>query len=283
MTTIAIAANDQDLTITQKPLLASGDKDSVLLHVDFDAEWDGYTKTAIFYQNPNKAYHVILDMNDECVIPWEVLTTEGTMHFGIYAIKDGTRKTSQVIAYKITKGAWYEDTKPSDPTPDIYTQIMTRCDDVIQAAESVVDLAETANANAASALASATAKVTRSKLAADALYSPIVTASSDYTITSADVGKTISGAHNVGFNVVITSEASSALPMGAEIAVLRYCNGSGGDVTVTFSGVNVCAPSWDAYVEGATIKIPDSYGMIALKKLTTDNMWLVTGNVEVVG
>lgn len=167
MTTIAIAANDQDLTITQKPLLASGDKDSVLLHVDFSTEWDGYTKTAVFYQSVNSAYHAVLDSNDECLIPWEVMASEGTMNFGIYGIKDEMRKTSEVISYKITKGAWSEDTKPSDPTPDIYAQLLTECADAKAAAESVVDIANSAVDTANSALEAATVKQVSVTLAAD--------------------------------------------------------------------------------------------------------------------
>ena len=144
MTTIAVAANDQDLIITQKPLLASGDKDSVLLHVDFSTEWDGYSKTAIFYRSVNNVYHAVLDMNDECLIPWEVLASDGTMNFGVYGIKDEIRKTTEVITYKIVKGAWGEDTKPSDPSPDIYTQLLASCAEAKTAAESVVDIANSA-------------------------------------------------------------------------------------------------------------------------------------------
>lgn len=155
MTTIAVAANDQDLIITQKPLLASGDKDSVLLHVDFSTEWDGYSKTAIFYQSVNNVYHAVLDMNNECLIPWEVLISEGTMYFGIYGVKDDARKTSEVITYKIVKGAWNDDTSPSDPTPDVYTQLLTLCAEAKTAAESVVDTAEEAKETAESAKSTA--------------------------------------------------------------------------------------------------------------------------------
>lgn len=125
--------------------------------------------------------------------------------------------------------------------------------------------------------------ITRAKLANDALYSPIMgSASGDYALTVADIGKTIRGSHNAGFNVVVAADASELIPYGAEFAIFRYCSETGGNVTVTFNGVNVCASGWDTYKTSPTIKIADSYGMIALKKVTTANMWLVTGNVEVV-
>ncbi len=124
MTTIKVMANDQDLTIVEKPILASGDLGTVILHADFSAEWDGYAKTAVFYQNEKNTFHAILDGNGECVIPWEALKSEGVLFFGIFGAKNDTRKTSEVVKYRIRKGAWSEETNPSDPTPDIYTQIL---------------------------------------------------------------------------------------------------------------------------------------------------------------
>lgn len=123
--------------------------------------------------------------------------------------------------------------------------------------------------------------ITRTKLANDALYSPLVILENvpEYTLTVADVGKTFRAAQTVN-NITINSENSTAIPLGAEFAVCRYSNSK--DVTITFDGVNVCSPGWDVYMQGGKIKVTDNYGMIALKKMTNKNMWLVTGNVEVV-
>jgi hypothetical protein len=149
-------------------------------------------------------------------------------------------------------------------------------------AEGAVSGAKLANGSVGTAKI-ADAAVTRAKLATDVLYSPIMgSASGDYALTIADLGKTIRGSHNAGFNVVVTADASTAIPYSAEFAIFRYCSETGGDVTVTFDGVNVCGAGWPSYKTSPTIKIVDSYAMIAIKKVTTANMWLVTGNVEVV-
>lgn len=125
MTTIKVILNDQDITIVQNPLLASGDLESVILHADFSPEWDGYAKTAVFYQNEKNVFHAVLNGNGECVIPWEAMKAEGFLFFGIFGAKDDTRKTSEVVRYRIRKGAWSEETAVHDPTPDIYTQILS--------------------------------------------------------------------------------------------------------------------------------------------------------------
>lgn len=118
-------ANDQNLIVASNTLLASGDKGAVTLHADFSCEWDGYAKTAVFYQNKENVYYAILNDNGECVIPWEAMKDEGIMFFGIFGAKNDTRKTSKVVRYRIRKGAWSEETAVSDPTPDIYTQILS--------------------------------------------------------------------------------------------------------------------------------------------------------------
>ena len=49
MTTIELFADDQNLRAIESPKLASGDKNSVKIHVEFNSEWDGYIKTGVFF------------------------------------------------------------------------------------------------------------------------------------------------------------------------------------------------------------------------------------------
>lgn len=127
----------------------------------------------------------------------------------------------------------------------------------------------------------ADASVTRAKLANDALYSPWIILENvpEYTLTIADIGKSFRAGQTVN-NITLNSTNATAIPLGAEFAVLRYSNKN--EVTITFDGVNVCSQGWDNYIQSGKIRIPDNYGMIALKKVTAAGMWLVTGNVEVV-
>ncbi len=104
MTTIRVMANDKNLTIISNPVIASGNIETVILHVDFSEEWSGYGKTAEFYQDKEHVYHVGLNTQNECFIPWEAMQTEGFMYFGIFGTKDNMRKSSEVIRYKIKKG-----------------------------------------------------------------------------------------------------------------------------------------------------------------------------------
>ena len=124
MTIIKLSVNGQRIDITQRPVVASGDRNCVLVHADFDAEWSGYIKTAIFYQDDRHVYHSLIDDNNECVIPWEVLSEEGTMYLGILGVREDARKTTEVVRYIVKKGAWSPDFAVSDPTPSIYESIL---------------------------------------------------------------------------------------------------------------------------------------------------------------
>lgn len=124
MATIHLATDGQRLIKVECPKIASGDKNVDYLRVDWCPSWDGFSKTAVFYRNENDVYYAVIDADGECVIPWEVLQAEGVLYLGIFGVKDDARKTSEVISYKIDKGAITDNIKPSDPAPDIYDRLL---------------------------------------------------------------------------------------------------------------------------------------------------------------
>lgn len=121
---IKVSCNDQLLKITESPVLAAGGLNEVRIVFNFCEKWAGFVKTAIFYRNEEDVYYAILDENDTCVVPWEVCFDEGTFYFGVFGEKNGIRRTSNVVRYKVKKGAITSDMRPSDPTPDVYDQII---------------------------------------------------------------------------------------------------------------------------------------------------------------
>lgn len=132
----------------------------------------------------------------------------------------------------------------------------------------------------------AAGSIERSKLATDALYSPVKTANADYTITSEDIGKTLRTALNSGssvaVNFVMSQEQSASIPVGAEIAILRWTNG---DCTVEFTDALAAWNEVTTGVSGKKFRPANKYDMIAIKKITaatSGDTWLVTGNMEAV-
>lgn len=125
MTTIYAKTSDQLLTATILPKVACNNKNTVLLHVDFDSAWDGLAKSALFYTSHDPTvYEVVFDAAGSCTIPHEVLAASGHLFIGIKGIKStGEVKTSSLIQYKILPGT--PSMVVSDPSPNVYSQLLS--------------------------------------------------------------------------------------------------------------------------------------------------------------
>lgn len=128
--------------------------------------------------------------------------------------------------------------------------------------------------------------VTRAKLAQDALYSPTLLLSTT-SITTDHIGKTIYNPWDESATYTLTQANSTNMPCGTEIAFVRSGT-SAIDVKIVGSDVVFAITGETDFKISATVKITEPFGMIALKKMAdADNtilgdVWLVTGNVEVV-
>lgn len=132
--------------------------------------------------------------------------------------------------------------------------------------------------------------VTREKLAADALYSPVKTITADRNIEADDLGKTLKpkySSSSTTFTLTLNAVSSTSLPIGAEIAVCRLYDLN--QVNIAFSGVRVIYLMGGRIAnkdDNVVITVPRVGGMLAIKKMeidtTSGDLWLVTGNVEVI-
>ena len=130
MSNIRASCIGQTMRFTNTPTISSGDVNYDTITFDFCGQWDNFVKTAIFYRDENDVYYQLLDENNTCIIPKEVLTDKGTIYLGVFGVKNNVTLTSQVLNYKIIKGAITENLKPSDPTPDIYAQLIDLYDQI---------------------------------------------------------------------------------------------------------------------------------------------------------
>lgn len=130
-TIIKMKCTDQALEIIEAPVIASGGFKEDAILFEFCPLWDGFIKTATFYIKKGETYYAELDSDNTCIIPHEVLEKAGNIFFGVVGVNsDNITRTSEVIKYKIVQGAISEDHKPSDPTPDIYEQILARLNSI---------------------------------------------------------------------------------------------------------------------------------------------------------
>lgn len=126
MTTIQAVTSGQVLSATIMPKLACNNRNSVQLNVAFDATWDGYAKSAVFYTSVDPTPYEAVLTNGSCVIPHEVLADRGTLFIFVRGIQSATGavKSTTPISYKVMPGT--PSLVVSDPSPSVYEQLAAK-------------------------------------------------------------------------------------------------------------------------------------------------------------
>lgn len=120
MITIEFALSHSFIRLVKRTLVTSQSKNYVQAH--FDVRSDDWTApiTAIFRAD-NNAYSVLLDSENSCIIPWEVLTSAGTVNVSAFC---GDRHTANIAQFTVVQSGYTEGEMPSEPTPTVYEQIL---------------------------------------------------------------------------------------------------------------------------------------------------------------
>lgn len=121
---IIFCVHNQVITRTDTNVIVADSRNYLQAAFIFSEEWNGKEKTAIFIHD-DKAYHVLLE-NDECLVPWEVIKP-GVLSVSVFA---GDLITTNACVTSIKDSGYTDGTKPSDPTPTIYEQIMKKLDEI---------------------------------------------------------------------------------------------------------------------------------------------------------
>ena len=123
MSTIMASCTDQTLRLTNTPVIASGGVNENFITFEFCSQWDGYAKTAVFYNDRSVSYQV-LDLQDTCVVPAMALSEKGALHISVFGFNaDGNIRTSEVLRYEVVEGAVVAI---PEPETSVYEQIMTQ-------------------------------------------------------------------------------------------------------------------------------------------------------------
>lgn len=85
----------------------------------FCDDWADKIKTAIFISAKGDVFNIILE-NDACCVPWEVIEYP---HFSV-SVFGGDLITANKVVVHVIKSGYCEGVTPTDPTPDVYTQII---------------------------------------------------------------------------------------------------------------------------------------------------------------
>lgn len=126
MANLQIELEKQLLTIKNQELIASGDSNFDSCTFIFDELWEGFTKTAVFYQNKSNVQYTVLESDDTCMIPTAAMARAGRMYIGVFGIKDTAVVTSTLATIDIMEGAISGDTVSTEPTDDVFLAIIAQ-------------------------------------------------------------------------------------------------------------------------------------------------------------
>lgn len=141
---IELSAKKNALRVLKRELLTSGSVNVNEVQFQFDADWDGLNRTAVF-QAGECIKPVILDDSNKCSIPWEVLQVPRVaLYAGVYGTNEGgdvVLPTVWASLGEVKQGATCgEETQP--PTPELYDQILGIAKNAESIAKSVRDDAD---------------------------------------------------------------------------------------------------------------------------------------------
>lgn len=148
MITLAFLLDHQVISRSDKNTVVAGSKNYV--RARFILRTDDWARpiTAIF-----GGYTQLLDDNNECTVPWEVLQQPGKVEVSAFC---GDLHTANIAVVPVEKTGYKSGETPKDPTPDVYQQFLQAVKDDATAAENAAKTAqEQAQAAAGSAAASA--------------------------------------------------------------------------------------------------------------------------------
>lgn len=129
---IIIAASHSKLTKVRDTLAVEDTINALTCQFVFrTSDWNDTVKTAAFvkgWATPTTSSEdiicVMLDENNECVVPPEVLENKCLFSVGVFGVADNYRIPSNWMYYKIADGCYAEGSSSLTPTPSVYEQIL---------------------------------------------------------------------------------------------------------------------------------------------------------------
>lgn len=126
MNIIHVICDGNKLRMSGNSFSTSGSINNDIVKFKFSSDWDGLAKKAVFWKQNGQAYEVPIGVDNEAIIPAEVLMSEGVLKFGVYGFEDDTpvRIPSTVLELKVAEGAYKEGSESSvELTPSELEQV----------------------------------------------------------------------------------------------------------------------------------------------------------------
>ena len=124
-----IIVNSHSLELQKTTDVNSGEYNVQNIEFEFSSEYEGLTKMAVF-SNEDESFTAMI-INDSCIIPSEILQTDGTIGVGVYGYSVNgdnliKRYSPKPVFFNVELGSYQLAQESVDPSSDIITQILAQ-------------------------------------------------------------------------------------------------------------------------------------------------------------
>lgn len=131
---ICFALKHQMIARLDCNIIASNSKNYLRAKFELQTEDWSAPITAIFND-----YSVLLDENNECLVPWEVLSQPGRVNVSAFC---GDLHTTITTSFVVHPSGYVDGQTPNYPTPSVYQQLISMVQNAITTANSAADTAK---------------------------------------------------------------------------------------------------------------------------------------------
>ena len=122
---------DNKLIKVRDTLMIEDTINGIKCHFEFRSDWSALKPTVVFArghiypatQNP-QTISALLDDNNECIVPPEIVSESGEFSIGLFGENDTTRIVTDWLYYKTKWGCYDTGIAPNPPTPSAYDKIL---------------------------------------------------------------------------------------------------------------------------------------------------------------
>ena len=205
---IRFKVDEQTLTASYSPLIVSRSQDYLKARFTFTEDWYGTQKIAQFVRSELK-YNILLDENNICLVPWELLQTEGEFSLTVWGNnlpnQDNIIITTNKLIIKVSADGLDDELLPTDPTVGVEGGLLVQCQEAAESAQQSAESAATSAENAG------TAKTTAVNSAAAALSSEQRAKSSEDAAALSQQSAAGSASNALSYKNAAAQSASDAL------------------------------------------------------------------------
>lgn len=128
MLTLKFNLRHQNITLVNKAeIIASDSKNYLQAHFNLlSDDWDSPI-TAIFKADNIGTYTMLLDNDNNCLVPWELLKPNAVITVSAFC---DNLITAVTASFKVAESGYTEGETPSDPTPTVYEQIISELKEI---------------------------------------------------------------------------------------------------------------------------------------------------------